>query len=165
MFDGSTLPLGENLRLSAQLLDRCRELAIVLEVECGAVGGEEDGVGDASVSRDRLYTTPDDLLRGAEALGTGGRGRYLLAATFGNVHGVYAPGRVRLRPEILADGQDALERAAAEHMIEHRDGVLPAEPERADKRAYDPRGLGRPGRDRDGQAGGAGLRAARLRWT
>ena len=111
MFDGSTLPLEENLRRSAELLDRCRELDIVLEVECGLVGGEEDGIGDDTVSRDRLYTSPADLLRVAEALGTGARGRYLLAATFGNVHGVYAPGHVQLRPEILAEGQKALERA------------------------------------------------------
>jgi fructose-bisphosphate aldolase, class II len=68
MFDGSTLPLEENLRLSAVLLDRCRELDVVLEVECGVVGGEEDGIGDEAVSRDRLYTTPEDLLRVAEAL-------------------------------------------------------------------------------------------------
>jgi fructose-bisphosphate aldolase, class II len=113
MFDGSTLPLEENLRLSAALLDRCRELDVVLEVECGVVGGEEDGIGDEGVSRDRLYTTPEDLLRVAEVLGTGARGRYLLAATFGNVHGVYAPGQVQLRPEILAEGQEALERAHA----------------------------------------------------
>jgi fructose-bisphosphate aldolase class II len=113
MFDGSTLPLEENLRLSAALLDRCGELDVVLEVECGVVGGEEDGIGDDGVSRDRLYTTPEDLLRVAEALGTGGRGRYLLAATFGNVHGVYAHGQVELRPEILAEGQAALERAHA----------------------------------------------------
>jgi fructose-bisphosphate aldolase class II len=111
MFDGSTLPLDDNLRLSAELLDQCRELDVVLEVECGVVGGEEDGIGDADVARDRLYTTPEDLLRVADALGIGERGRYLLAATFGNVHGVYAPGHVRLRPEILADGQEALERA------------------------------------------------------
>ena len=113
MFDGSTLPLEENLRLSASLLGRCRELGIVLEVECGVVGGEEDGIGGQGASRDRLYTTPQDLVRVAEALGTGARGRYLLAATFGNVHGVYAPGQVQLRPEILADGQEALERAHA----------------------------------------------------
>jgi fructose-bisphosphate aldolase class II len=113
MFDGSTLPLEENLRLSAALLDRCRELEVVLEIECGVVGGEEDGIGDTGVSRDRLYTTPEDLVRVAEALGTGARGRYLLAATFGNVHGVYAPGRVELRPQILADGQAALERGYA----------------------------------------------------
>jgi fructose-bisphosphate aldolase class II len=111
MFDGSPLPLEENLQLSAELLEECRELDVVLEVECGVVGGEEDGVGDENVARDRLYTTSGDLLRVAEALGTGERGRYLLAATFGNVHGIYAPGQVRLRPEILADGQQALERA------------------------------------------------------
>jgi fructose-bisphosphate aldolase class II len=70
MFDGSTLPLEENLRVSAALLDRCRELDIVLEVECGVVGGEEDGLGGEVVSRDRLYTTPEDLLQVAEALGT-----------------------------------------------------------------------------------------------
>jgi fructose-bisphosphate aldolase class II len=187
MFDGSTLPLEENLRLSAELLDRCRELDIVLEVECGVVGGEEDGIGGGDVSRDRLYTTPEDLLRVAEALGTGARGRYLLAATFGNVHGVYAAGQVQLRPQILADGQEALERthagarfqyvfhgssgsspeelraavengvvkvnldsetqfaftgAAAEHMIDHRDGVLAPDPASGDKRAYDPRAWG-----------------------
>ena len=111
MFDGSTLPLDENLRLSEELRDRCRELDVVLEVECGVVGGEEDGVGGEDVARGRLYTTPADLLQVAEALGTGARGRYLLGATFGNVHGVYAPGHVKLRPEILADGQAALERA------------------------------------------------------
>jgi fructose-bisphosphate aldolase, class II len=113
MFDGSTLPLDENLRLSAALLDRCRELEIVLEVECGVVGGEEDGVGGEGGDPDRLYTTPEELLRVADELGTGDRGRYLLAATFGNVHGVYAPGHVRLHPEILAEGQKALERAHA----------------------------------------------------
>jgi fructose-bisphosphate aldolase class II len=187
MFDGSTLPLDENLRVSAELLDRCRELKIVLELECGVVGGEEDGIGGEGVSRDRLYTTPADLLRVADVLGTGARGRYLLAATFGNVHGLYAPGRVELRPQILADGQHALARAhsgarfqyvfhgssgsspeelrtavdngvvkvnldsetqyaftraAAEHMIEHRDGVVAPEPASGDKRAYDPRAWG-----------------------
>jgi len=111
MFDGSTLPLEENLRMSAALLDRCRELDVVLEVECGVVGGEEDGIGDEGVDPERLYTTPEDLLRVAAALGTGVRGRYLLAATFGNVHGVYAPGHVQLRPELLAEGQRALEQS------------------------------------------------------
>ena len=109
MFDGSTLPLGKNLRLSAELLERCRELDVILEVECGVVGGEEDGVGGEGVASERLYTTPEDLLEVANALGTGERGRYLLAATFGNVHGVYAPGHVKLRPEILAEGQSTLE--------------------------------------------------------
>jgi fructose-bisphosphate aldolase, class II len=107
MFDGSTLPLAENLRIARDLLDRCRDLGIVLEVECGVVGGEEDGV-EGTGGDERLYTTTEDLLAVAEALGTGDRGRYLLAATFGNVHGSYAPGRVSLRPEILRDGQEAL---------------------------------------------------------
>jgi len=111
MFDGSTLPLGENLARLAGLLEECRALDVVLEVECGVVGGEEDGIGGSEAGSERLYTTPDDLLRVAAALGTGERGRYLLAATFGNVHGLYAPGTVQLRPGILADGQAALARA------------------------------------------------------
>jgi fructose-bisphosphate aldolase, class II len=113
MFDGSTLPLEENLRLSAELLEELRALDVVLEVECGVVGGEEDGIGGDGAAGERLYTTPEDLLRVAEVLGTGERGRYLLAATFGNVHGLYAPGHVRLRPEILGDGQAALAQAHA----------------------------------------------------
>jgi fructose-bisphosphate aldolase class II len=108
MFDGSTLPLEENLRRSAALLDECTAAGVVLEVECGVVGGEEDGVSATGVAADRLYTSSADLLRVAGVLGTGERGRYLLAATFGNVHGVYAPGHVTLRPEILRDGQEAL---------------------------------------------------------
>jgi fructose-bisphosphate aldolase, class II len=106
MFDGSTLELGENLATSARLLERCRAAEMVLEIEVGVVGGEEDGIrGDAG---ERLYTTADDLLRVADALGTGDRGRYLLAAAFGNVHGLHPAGHVRLRPEILEDGQRAL---------------------------------------------------------
>ena len=108
MFDGSTLSLDDNLRISAELLDQCRELDVVLEMECGVVGGEEDGIGGEGSDRERLYTTPQDLLRVAEALGTGERGRYLLAATFGNVHGLTVEGQVELRPEILADAQRAL---------------------------------------------------------
>jgi fructose-bisphosphate aldolase class II len=108
MFDGSALPLEDNLRISSELLDECAAAGVVLELECGVVGGEEDAVSAAGVATERLYTTTDDLLRVAERLGTGERGRYLLAATFGNVHGLYRPGQVRLRPEILRDGQDAL---------------------------------------------------------
>ena len=111
MFDGSTLPLEENLALSADLLERCRQAGVVLEVECGVVGGEEDGIGADGAPSEQLYTTAEDLLRVAEVLGTGERGRYLLAATFGNVHGLAAPQDVRLRPEILGEGQEALRRA------------------------------------------------------
>jgi fructose-bisphosphate aldolase, class II len=110
MFDGSSLELGENLAISARLLERLRTLEIVLEVEVGVVGGEEDGIIGAG--GERLYTTTDDLLRVADELGTGERGRYLLAATFGNVHGLPATGHVRLRPEILREGQRAV---AAHH--------------------------------------------------
>jgi fructose-bisphosphate aldolase class II len=108
MFDGSTLPLEENLRFSARLLDELAPLGVVLEVESGVVGGEEDGVAGPRANRDELYTTTADLLRVADVLGTGERGRYLLAATFGNVHGVYAPGSVKLRPGVLRAGQEAL---------------------------------------------------------
>src|SRR3954449_5353948 len=108
MFDGSTLPLADNLRISGELLAACAELDIVLEVECGVVGGEEDGIAGPANGRDELYTTPEDLLQVADALGVGERGRYLVAATFGNVHGTYAPGNVVLRPEILGAGQRAL---------------------------------------------------------
>jgi fructose-bisphosphate aldolase class II len=108
MFDGSTLPLEDNLRLSRELLEQAVEAGVVLEIEVGVVGGEEDGVRGPDANRSELYTTNADLLRVAETLGTGEHGRYLLAATFGNVHGVYAPGHVELRPGILGEGQLAL---------------------------------------------------------
>jgi fructose-bisphosphate aldolase class II len=108
MFDGSVLPLADNMRISRELLADCDELGIVLEVEAGVVGGEEDGVDNEGIENAKLYTSPEDMLAVAEALGTGERGRYLFAATFGNVHGVYKPGNVKLRPEILRDGQAAV---------------------------------------------------------
>jgi fructose-bisphosphate aldolase, class II len=108
MFDGSSIPLEENLAIAAELLEQCAAADVILEIECGVVGGEEDGIDAEGTPREKLYTTTDDLLRVAEVLGTGEKGRYLLAATFGNVHGVYAPGAVRLRPEILGLGQEAL---------------------------------------------------------
>ena len=108
MFDGSTLPLERNLRFSAGLLDELAPLGVVLEVESGVVGGEEDGVAGPGAGHSELYTTSEDLMRVADMLGAGERGRYLLAATFGNVHGVYGPGNVKLRPAVLADGQRAL---------------------------------------------------------
>jgi fructose-bisphosphate aldolase class II len=108
MFDGSTLPLADNLAFSSQLLDELAPLDIVLELESGVVGGEEDGVAGPEAGRTELYTTTEDLMDVVDALGAGERGRYLLAATFGNVHGVYAPGNVQLRPEVLRAGQLAL---------------------------------------------------------
>jgi fructose-bisphosphate aldolase, class II len=108
MFDGSTLSHEQNLAFSARLLEELAPLGVVLEVESGVVGGEEDGIAGPETGREELYTTTDDLLRVADVLGTGERGRYLLAATFGNVHGVYVTGAVKLRPEVLRDGQEAL---------------------------------------------------------
>ena len=106
MWDGSAVPLDENLQIAAELLEQAAAARIILEVEIGVVGGEEDGV--VGEMNEKLYTTPDDALRTAEALGTGEKGRYLLAATFGNVHGVYKPGNVKLRPDILHDIQEAV---------------------------------------------------------
>jgi fructose-bisphosphate aldolase class II len=108
MFDGSTLPLEENLHASARWLSLARQANAVLEVEVGVVGGAEDDVDATGADSERLYTTTPDLLRTAEALGTGERGRYLLAATFGNTHGAHPPGQVELRPAILREGQEAL---------------------------------------------------------
>jgi fructose-bisphosphate aldolase class II len=104
MWDGSAVPLDENLQLARELLAECAKANIVMELEVGVVGGEEDGV--ANEINDKLYTTPEDYLQTLDALGTGENGRYLLAATFGNVHGVYKPGNVKLKPSILKQGQD-----------------------------------------------------------
>ena len=106
MWDGSAVPLKENLEIAAELLAECAAAHIVMEMEIGVVGGEEDGiVGEIN---EKLYTTPEDALATAEAVGLGERGRYLLAATFGNVHGVYKPGHVKLRPLVLKEIQEAV---------------------------------------------------------
>jgi fructose-bisphosphate aldolase, class II len=106
MWDGSAVPLPENLQIATELLAQCAKARIVMELEIGVVGGEEDGVvGEVN---EKLYSTPDDALATAEALGLGEKGRYILAATFGNVHGVYKPGHVKLRPAILKEIQDAV---------------------------------------------------------
>jgi fructose-bisphosphate aldolase, class II len=106
MWDGSAVPLDENLQIAAELLEQCAAARIVMEMEIGVVGGEEDGV--TGEMNEKLYSTPDDSLATAKALGLGDRGRYMLAATFGNVHGVYKPGHVKLRPPILKEIQDAV---------------------------------------------------------
>jgi fructose-bisphosphate aldolase class II len=106
MWDGSAVPLGENLQIAQELLALARAAHIVLEVEIGVVGGEEDGV--ANEINEKLYTSIEDGLATAEALGLGEQGRYLAALTFGNVHGVYKPGNVKLRPDILKEIQDAV---------------------------------------------------------
>lgn len=100
MWDGSAIELEENLRIGADLIKRTGKAHIVLEVEIGAVGGEEDGV--VGEINDTLYTSTEDALKTIEALGENGeKGRYITALTFGNVHGVYKPGNVKLRPELL----------------------------------------------------------------
>jgi fructose-bisphosphate aldolase, class II len=106
MWDGSAVPLEENLQIAAELLEECAKARVVMEMEIGVVGGEEDGV--VGEINEKLYTTPEDALATAAAVGVGDRGRYLLAATFGNVHGVYKPGHVKLRPEILDQIQQAV---------------------------------------------------------
>src|SRR5215471_16720550 len=106
MWDGSAVPLPENLEIAKDLLDRCAKARIVMELEIGVVGGEEDGI--VGEMNEKLYSTPEDALATAEALGLGERGRYILAATFGNVHGVYKPGHVKLRPAVLKEIQEAV---------------------------------------------------------
>jgi fructose-bisphosphate aldolase class II len=106
MWDGSAVPLDENLQIAAELLARCKDAKIIMEMEIGVVGGEEDGV--VGEMNEKLYTTPEDALATAEAIGIGENGRYILAATFGNVHGVYKPGHVKLRPSVLKEIQDAV---------------------------------------------------------
>jgi fructose-bisphosphate aldolase class II len=103
MWDGSAVPIDENLAIAKELLKAAAAAKIILEVEIGVVGGEEDGVEGAI--DDKLYTTPEDFEKTIDALGHGEHGQYLLAATFGNVHGVYKPGNVKLRPDILDQGQ------------------------------------------------------------
>lgn len=104
MWDGSAVPLKENLEIAQKMLDLAQKSHTILEVEIGVVGGEEDGV--VGEINEKLYTTTEDGLATVEALGLGEKGRYLTALTFGNVHGVYKPGHVKLRPEILGTIQE-----------------------------------------------------------
>jgi fructose-bisphosphate aldolase class II len=106
MWDGSAIDLDENLSIAAELIEKTAAAKIVLELEIGVVGGEEDGVSHDI--NDKLYTAPGDFVQTAKTLGLGEKGIYLLAATFGNVHGVYKPGNVKLRPEVLKEGQEVV---------------------------------------------------------
>ena len=104
MWDGSAESLDDNIEIAVDMLARAKAANVILEIEIGAVGGEEDGItGDENAN---LYTTADDAWRAIEALGLGENGRYITALTFGNVHGSYKPGHVKLRPEILGEIQD-----------------------------------------------------------
>lgn len=107
MWDGSAVPLDENIEIAKELLPRMRNINAILEVEIGVVGGEEDGVKHEGTN-DALYTTTGDVAKFVEALGLGENGRYIAALTFGNVHGVYKPGNVKLKPELLGEIQDGI---------------------------------------------------------
>ena len=107
MWDGSAVPLDENLRIAQEILPRMKAINSVLEVEIGVVGGEEDGVSHDI--NEHLYTTLDDAIATVEALGLGEQGRYIAALTFGNVHGVYKPGNVKLKPELLGEIQAGIQ--------------------------------------------------------
>jgi fructose-bisphosphate aldolase class II len=120
MFDGSELPLEENILRSTELIRRCSPNEIILEVEVGVVGSEEDGHDTSHLGKDKLYTTAEDMVAIHKALAP--IGNYMLAATFGNVHGVYKPGDVKLKPEILRDGQKAIANASngeTAHLVFH----------------------------------------------
>ncbi|HLU99116.1 MAG TPA: class II fructose-bisphosphate aldolase [Thermobifida alba] len=106
MWDGSAVELEENLQIAEELLAASKEARTILEIEVGVVGGEEDGI--VGEFNEKLYTTPGDGLRTAEVLGLGEKGYYIAALTFGNVHGVYKPGFVKLRPSVLKDIQEAV---------------------------------------------------------
>ncbi|GAA3517805.1 class II fructose-bisphosphate aldolase [Aeromicrobium panaciterrae] len=106
MWDGSAIEMDENLEIAKELLAKAKAAKVILEVEIGVVGGEEDGVVGAI--DEKLYTSPEDALATAAALGLGENGRYMTALTFGNVHGVYKPGGVTLRPEILKQAQEVV---------------------------------------------------------
>ena len=106
MWDGSAVSLEDNLHIADEMLDKCAAARTILEIEIGVVGGEEDGVEAKHDAK--LYSTPEDALHTIKTLGSGERGRYMVAATFGNVHGVYKPGNVVLQPKILATLQEAV---------------------------------------------------------
>ncbi len=132
MWDGSAVPLEENLVIAQELLAKAAAAHIILEVEIGVVGGEEDGVEGGM--GEHLYTTPEDALATVEALGLGEKGRYLTALTFGNVHGVM---------NVDTDTQYAFTRPVVDHMLRNYDGVLKVDGEVGNKKAYDPRAWGK----------------------
>ena len=110
MFDGSELSLKENMETAKQLMKEMQGTELLLEVEAGVVGGEEDGHDTSGTPQDKLYTTPEDMVYVYDQLSPLSD-CFLFAATFGNVHGVYKPGNVKLKPSILRDGQAAVAKA------------------------------------------------------
>ena len=106
MWDGSAVSMEENMKIADELITKSEAARTILEIEIGVVGGEEDGIEAKHDAK--LYSTPEDALLTVKTLGMGERGRYMVAATFGNVHGVYKPGNVVLQPAILKTLQDAV---------------------------------------------------------
>src|SRR6476620_2754924 len=155
MWDGSAVPLAENLQIAQGLLELCQAAKVILEIEVGVVGGEEDGV--AHEINEKLYSTPEDAIATAKALGLGENSYYMTALNFGNVHGVYKPGNVKLRPEeitaavdygvvkmnIDTDTQYAFTRPVAGYMLTNYEGVLKVDGEVGNKKQYDPRAWGK----------------------
>jgi len=141
MFDGSELDIKANMEISKDLLKLCVENEIILEVEAGVVGGEEDGIDHSDVPADKLYTTPEDMVYVHEELSP--IGRYMFAATFGNVHGHYKPGETLdygvIKMNIDTDTQYAFTRPVVDHIMKNYDGVLKIDGEIGVKKAYDPR--------------------------
>ncbi len=111
MLDLSADPIDFNLSECARVLERMAKIDMSLEIELGVTGGEEDGIGsefDEAADNAHLYTQPEDVLQAFELLDP--IGHFSVAASFGNVHGVYKPGNVKLRPEILKNSQDLVQR-------------------------------------------------------
>ena len=106
MWDGSAVDMTENMKIAKEMLALSVAAKTILEIEIGVVGGEEDGIEAKHDAK--LYSTPEDALMTIETLGTDVNARYMVAATFGNVHGVYKPGNVVLQPKILATLQEAV---------------------------------------------------------
>ena len=104
MLDLSEEPLEHNLEICRKYLTRMNKMKMTLEIELGVTGGEEDGVDNSGVEHSKLYTSPQDVLRSYDVLSP--VGSFTVAASFGNTHGVYAPGNVKLKPSILRDSQD-----------------------------------------------------------
>lgn len=122
MWDGSTIPLQQNLEIAKELLEESVKARTILEIEIGAVGGEEDG--QSAAINDSLYSSVEDGARVVRALGLGEQGRYMAAFTFGNVHGAYKPGFVKLRPELLQEIQTGTAEAIHNGTIQLPDGTV-----------------------------------------
>ncbi|WP_346320689.1 class II fructose-bisphosphate aldolase [Chitinophaga sp. YIM B06452] len=109
MLDLSEEPIHENIEISKKYFERMNKLGMSIEIELGVTGGEEDGVDNSGVENSLLYTQPEDVAFAYETLNQVGT-RFTVAAAFGNVHGVYSPGNVELRPEILRNSQEYIEK-------------------------------------------------------